>query len=245
MNSNELTKLGLTEGEAKVYLALLKLGSSTVGPIVKESKIAYSNIYEVLERLIHKGLVSFVKKEKTKHFQANAPDRLKDYLDKKEEEILHQKTKLSKLLPSLLSINKGKEKKLEAEIFSGFKGIKTAFAKLVEDYDKGEYIFFYTNYEEDYERVDDFFVSLIPLLVKPKIKFRAVADKAYKNSNLLKKTKVIKTKFIDFPIPGNIDICNNKVLITTWGDTPSSILIHSEEVAQNLTKYFEFIWNSK
>jgi sugar-specific transcriptional regulator TrmB len=71
MESIELTKLGLTEGEAKVYLALLKLGSSTVGPIVKKSKVAYSNIYEVLERLISKGLVSFIKKEKTKYFQAH------------------------------------------------------------------------------------------------------------------------------------------------------------------------------
>ena len=57
----------LTEGEAKVYEALLFLGSSTVGPIVTRSKVSYSNIYEVCDRLTAKGLVSHIVKEKTKH----------------------------------------------------------------------------------------------------------------------------------------------------------------------------------
>ena len=61
----ELLKVGLTDGESKVYLALSQLGSSTVGPIVKKSGIAYSNIYDVLDRLTKKGIVSFVIKSKT------------------------------------------------------------------------------------------------------------------------------------------------------------------------------------
>ena len=72
----DLLKIGLTEGETKVYLALSKLGSSTVGPIVKESKVAYSNIYDILNRLIEKGIVSFIIKQKTKYFQAASPSNL-------------------------------------------------------------------------------------------------------------------------------------------------------------------------
>ena len=40
----ELLKVGLTDGEAKAYLALSELGSTTVGPIVKKSGVSYSNI---------------------------------------------------------------------------------------------------------------------------------------------------------------------------------------------------------
>ena len=47
-----LLKIGLTEGEAKVYLALSELGSSTVGPIVKKSRVAYSNIYDILQQFV-------------------------------------------------------------------------------------------------------------------------------------------------------------------------------------------------
>ena len=52
----ELEQIGFTKSEIKIYLALLKLGSSTTGPIITESKTANSKIYEVLEKLIEKGL---------------------------------------------------------------------------------------------------------------------------------------------------------------------------------------------
>jgi sugar-specific transcriptional regulator TrmB len=39
---SELIQLGLTNGEARVYLSLLKLGSSKVGSIVKDSRVSYS-----------------------------------------------------------------------------------------------------------------------------------------------------------------------------------------------------------
>jgi HTH-type transcriptional regulator, sugar sensing transcriptional regulator len=57
---SELIQLGLTSGEARIYLSLLKLGSSKVGSIVKDSRVSYSKVYDVLERLITKGLVSYV-----------------------------------------------------------------------------------------------------------------------------------------------------------------------------------------
>ena len=66
MDKEYLIRIGLTDGEAKTYLALLKTGSSSVGPIVKEAKVAYSNIYDILDRLLEKGLISFILKEKTK-----------------------------------------------------------------------------------------------------------------------------------------------------------------------------------
>jgi len=57
---SELIQLGLTSGEARIYLSLLKLGSSKVGSIVKDSRVSYSKVCDVLERLITKGLVSYV-----------------------------------------------------------------------------------------------------------------------------------------------------------------------------------------
>ena len=63
MYEEELKKIGLTNGEARVYSSLLNLESSTVGPITKKSGVAYSKIYEVLQRLIEKGMVSFIIKD--------------------------------------------------------------------------------------------------------------------------------------------------------------------------------------
>jgi len=102
MDISALERIGLTSSEIKVYLALLKLGQVTAGPIVDEAKITRSKIYDILERLKQKGLVSHIIKEKTKYFSAADPHNILTYLDKKEEEIKQDKTAITKIIPELL-----------------------------------------------------------------------------------------------------------------------------------------------
>jgi len=52
-----LQKLGLTEYEARAYLALARLGPSTVREIVLESKLPRNKAYEALQRLEEKNKV--------------------------------------------------------------------------------------------------------------------------------------------------------------------------------------------
>src|SRR3989344_7352086 len=105
----ELKRIGLTDGESRAYLALLKLGSSTVGPIVKESGVSYSKIYEVLGRLLEKGIISYNIKQKTKYFQAIEPERLLDFLNKKEIELKENKRLLGKIIPELQNLKDKKD----------------------------------------------------------------------------------------------------------------------------------------
>jgi len=56
----ELMEIGLDEHEAEVYLFLLKNKNQTANEISKEMKINRSVVYSILERLIRKGLVSYV-----------------------------------------------------------------------------------------------------------------------------------------------------------------------------------------
>ena len=58
---------GLTQNEIKVYTALLHLKKGTKTPIVRESGVLSSKVYEILDRLIKKGLVSSFKENKVKH----------------------------------------------------------------------------------------------------------------------------------------------------------------------------------
>lgn len=133
-----LEDLGLTKSEIKVYLALLELGSSTTGPIVDKSKVSSSKIYEILEKLIQKGLVSFIIKSGTKYFDASPPNRILDYVKEKEERLTQQKTELNNLIPQLELKRKLAEDKSEATVFKGMKGIKTAFDDVLKTMKRGE-----------------------------------------------------------------------------------------------------------
>ena len=243
MTNNEifdLLKIGLTEGEAKVYLALSELGSSTVGPIVKKSGVAHSNIYDILNRLIDKGIVSYIVKNKTKYFQAAPPSNLVVFLDKKEEEVLSQKQSLKKILPGLEKLQEIKPQQ-EAEIFLGKKGLRTAYEKLMKNVTKkDEGLFFYIHEKEYDEESNLFYNSILDLSNKARV--RGICNEDYKKSWFAKKAKHLQMKFSDVPMPGNIDIVGDKVLIVTWKDSIFSILIQSQSLANSMKKYFEEMW---
>ena len=52
--------LGLSNIEAKVYLSLLELGNAVANKVAEKSGIHRRTVYDALETLIEKGLVSFV-----------------------------------------------------------------------------------------------------------------------------------------------------------------------------------------
>lgn len=244
MFEEQLQRLGLTEGEAKVYEALISIGPSTVGPVVKKSGVAYSNIYEILNRLIEKGLASFIIREKTKQFQAVEPTRIKDYLEQQEEQLLTKKQTLKELLPSLEKLKELAGRKQEAEIFVGTKGLMTAYENLLLGFPKNEReLFFYIHHKEYEETVTKFYSKFWPKFKM--IKGDGICNEECRNTQIVKGSpKSFKYKFTSFPIPGNIDIAKDKVLLITWREKPIGILINSHEVADNFRQYFESVWKA-
>jgi HTH-type transcriptional regulator, sugar sensing transcriptional regulator len=239
-NLYDLLKIGLTEGEAKVYLALSKLGSSTVGPVVKDSGVAYSNIYDILNRLIEKGIVSFIIKSKTKYFQACSPVNLLEYLDKKEKKLHEEKENLKKILPELEKLQESREAQ-EAEIFLGTKGLRTAYEKLYRGIHKDEEIYFFYIHKKEYAEQSNLFYNSLTNLAKG-VKNKGICNKEYKKSWFSKIQKHLTLKYVNFPIPGNIDISKNKVFIVSWQPAIVGILIHSESIASLMREYFEEVW---
>ncbi|MBS3128119.1 helix-turn-helix domain-containing protein [Candidatus Woesearchaeota archaeon] len=133
----ELQSAGLTEGEAKVYLALLSLGSSTTGPIIEESGIARSFVYNILEKLIEKGLVSSIVKDNMKYYQAADPERILDYLEKKKQTIDEHSKSLRKMLPKLSALRE-ENPTIQIQMYGGFRGLQTVFEHYHKKLKKGE-----------------------------------------------------------------------------------------------------------
>ena len=141
MDLAPLESIGLTKGEIKVYGALLELGESTKTPIANESKVSHGKVYDILERLLTKGLVSVIKKEGIKNFKASNPKKLKEYIQRKKENILTQEKTVENLLPILTSKYTSKRKDTDAEIYFGWNGLKTAYDQMLDSIDKQD-----TNY---------------------------------------------------------------------------------------------------
>ncbi|MDD5191849.1 MAG: helix-turn-helix domain-containing protein [Candidatus Nanoarchaeia archaeon] len=219
----QLEEIGLNQSEIKVYLSLLKLGSSSTGPIINESKTANSKVYEVLEKLIQKGLVSYFTKENVKHYKATNPKMILNFLNEKKKEIEQQEKKVNELLPSLLAFSQEKEDEKESFIFSGYRGIRTAFTNLVDELNNGD--------EVHIMGVYDFGKEFLPLaLYFQKIR----SDKKIKAKFLINDhAKNLAKEFKRYP-PVEIKFMPENML------TPAIFLIYSDKVIINLAKEMTF-----
>ena len=64
MKPDILRNIGLSEGEITIYSALLDLGKAPVNKIHEKVGIERRNIYDILNKLIERGLVSYINENK-------------------------------------------------------------------------------------------------------------------------------------------------------------------------------------
>lgn len=120
MAMDALRNIGLTEIEAKVYVTLLEEGPSHAGHVSRKSGIHRRMVYDAIERLIKKGLVSYIVKNNKRLFAAVDPERLLDIVREQEENI-------KKVLPGLKLAYGTSRQKQETTFFRGHAGVKSVF----------------------------------------------------------------------------------------------------------------------
>lgn len=134
----DLIDLGLSPQEAKVYLALVELGSSYVSLIAKKSKINRVGCYHTLNKLVKRGLINSFEKENIKFFSAENPKNIVN----KQTELLK---KAEKILPELLSLKSSSQYSPKIKYYEGINGIKNIFEDTLLTKDE---LLGYTNLED-------------------------------------------------------------------------------------------------
>lgn len=71
---------------------------------------------------------------------------------------------------------------------------------------------------------------------------RGIVNSDFKNSQHFKEIpKDVKLRHVNFPLPGTIDIFDDKLLMINW-KTITGIMITSSEIADIFINYFDNIW---
>lgn len=235
MNEQIFQEIGLTNAETKIYLALLKTGLTTAGPLLMETRLQNSTLHKTLHSLVSKGFASFNIKGKTRHYQASDPEIILKFIKEKEN-------KFESMLPELKQLQKPIEKQ-EAEIFDGFKGFKNMLYELIKYKKKGdEFLFFsfFTKNADDFDNVYNFYKEFEKERSKLGIITKGIAPSKIKEK--FEGRKIENIQFVDYPIPLNISIFSDKVIFTPWEEKQISFMIHSKQLADSFRKYFYSIW---
>lgn len=141
MEEKFFLELGLTKNEGKAYDTLIKNGKMGSSEISSISGVPYSRIYDVLESLVHKGLVEIIPDKKKKFIPAD-PSSLLNVLDQKEKE-------LEKTRDMVKEMQKSYEKKEKNPIIVAFG--KKGFWKIVDELKKAERYSYSVKWTSDFD----------------------------------------------------------------------------------------------
>jgi sugar-specific transcriptional regulator TrmB len=228
-----LRESGLTTNECRVYLAMLRLKSALAGQITQHSGVHRRNVYDALERLIQKGLVSYVYGRKRKYFKAEPPGSLLNLLDVK-------KKMLSDSLPKLNSLFLENQPEVNVRVYSGKAGLRNIFEdQLASRTD----ILVYGKSIRDIPELTYYFPQHRRRRLEKKIKVRAIFDESARKKAVAK-LPLAKIKYLPDELMGPVstNIYNGKVAIMLMLETPTIILIENHKLYEAYRNYFELLW---
>lgn len=238
MDKGILKEVGLSEREISVYIALIRLGSTTTGPLVKLSGVQNAKIYETLEKLMNKGLVSYIIKGKIKHFQAASSNSLLNIFEEK-------KSKLNQIVKELNKLREKREPEYEAKIYEGIKAIKSIFYELYDYIGKNsEYCVFPIGEQLGSEELVLFWSQVLQKQKKMKIKIRTIPNKKLRNifEKHYKNRPFISIRYTNQKFPTGIFLFKDHILNIIWNKKSVAFLIKSKENYNRWMYFFNEQW---
>lgn len=231
-----LKNIGLTEKEARVYLACLELGWESATRIARIARLNRVTTYDILEKLAKKSLVNIVIRKNTKYFSALEPDLLL-------AETQRHTSQLKLILPALKRLTTG-AKHPQVQFYEGVEGIKAIYADTLTskteilNYANSQAIrTFWPEYDEEY----------VAKRVKKKIYLRGIAPLdehglrvQAEDTKMHREIRLVPKETCNFT--NEINIYDNKVAIASFTDELIGMIIESSEIANTQRAIFHMAW---
>lgn len=234
---SKLQHIGLTEKEARIYLASLELGAAFITDIANKAEINRTTAYLLMDSLKQKGLITTSLRKKKKYYLAAEPRDLQKIIESKDK-------LLQDIMPALLNLSNINNKKPKVIYYEGKDGLINLYLKSLEA--RTELLFF-----DNEKHWVDFVLKYIPEYSKIRTK-KAVRSKVITHDTPisrklkerdkfeLRKMKLINSKKYFFKI--SFAVFNNTVIILS-PDELIGLSIESKDIAQTMKSFFNLAWD--
>lgn len=247
---------GLSAKGALVYAALLELGGAFPSRIAQETGLKRSTVYEVLDDLAIKGLVSELRKRNKYFYSIEHPKRLLHFRERSIMRAQNELQKLHEYLPNLEGLYAGATNKPKVSYFEGADGVMEIYEDHVAGKIGYEMVGFvnvaelmqflplcrYREYVRTKARLDITSRGIIPDTPENLAYEHTVYATVPKK--ILPKVRVVPKD--DFPWKGDITAYgSNKVSIITFDEQRvTGIIIESATIHQMIHMIFELAWKA-
>ena len=242
----ELQNFGLSENEARVYLASLQIGKATADEISKHAEVKRPTTYVQIESLMQKGLMSSVEDGKKTYFTPESPEYLRRLFEKNHEELARRGKELDRMLPDLARMFETAGERPRVRFFEGKEGLVTMREEFLKVKSKEIFAIFshdalleaFTREELDTysEKREGLGIKTRAIYTRTEGKFKEVLPEYGKYWRFIPEEKML--------LSTDIIIYDNNVAVMTLKGKIIGTITENREIADSMRALFKFIWEA-
>lgn len=232
-----LEEFGLSNKEAEIYLILLKTGHATAAEVSKKTNILRQSVYDILDKMMARGIIAESTTDNIKVFHAVEPKVLLQMIENK-------KKLLAAAMPEFAELAIGAKTSLNVKTFVGMKGIKSIWDDMLV---VGKDTFFVIDYDIFGQLFKELFIqNFIAKRVEKGFWHNVIftsksTPKIYDKSEPERKRNV-RYLFNLTTFKATIFIYGDKMGFFTVGEQPGAILIENKEVVASMRAVYKILW---
>lgn len=243
-----LNQIGLNENQAIIYQTLIKSGHLPARNIVLKTGIKRGLVYKTLDQLLELGLI-----EKRDNigtitlFFPSHPNKLKEILSKKEEDLKNIGSSFQKILAEFISSYNLFSGKPNVQFFEGIKGVEELYKDIL--YTKKDILLIRSTYDDKIPGFAELVKQQIKKQTAEQIKTRAITPTVRDTNYSIKRDKenLVERRMLErekFTIPAQIIIYGNKVGITSYSNQMITTIIEDPGISETFRVLFETVWKT-
>lgn len=240
--TEQLIEVGLRENEAKVYIALLGLGQTTVGQIAEKSGLHKQLVYYAAQGLEERQLITTTEVKGRKRFTIMDPVLLKDYAQRRLEQV-------QILIPKLLELTAKDKVEEKVGIFRDNKGVHQYYLSSIRNQPKGSEVYILGVDSKRYFKIFDQegieYKNFEGERVRRNIGLKLLLFGQHNEEMIMNKGRPnVEIKFLkeSAQAPMDIMVWENQVGMLFYGPPPYVLNIIGADSVKGFKEYFSVLW---
>jgi sugar-specific transcriptional regulator TrmB len=232
---------GLKEDEAKVYVAALQLGPTTILSIARETEIRRTTVYEIIKALTNKGLMTTELKGFKKLYCASHPRNLVSIFESKKDNLMS-------IVPDLTTIYKNQGSENSIKTYESLQAIKSLYLEILDSYRSGDFCYVIGDTDKFIKDDPKFFMKYIEDRAKINLDIKIIVTDSEasreRKRNARNFNSQIKILPKDTKLSANFTVTKKLFLTQAVEDKHLAITTNNKEIIGLQKNLFEIIWNS-
>ena len=247
MDLSIIKKAGLSESQAKAYLALIEHSNTSPAELAQFIGETRTNAYAIIDRLLQYGLIN--KKQDVKYgakYNANHPSSLEALAENRRKVLANNEKAVKDNISGLIDYFYSHTEMPGTRTLQGLDGIKTVYTDELKT--KGNILLLRSIGDK---QLGGWLAEHTKRRVEKGVKIRALMPMADKNDVQNIKANVDETRIMErtiipknmYTAPVEINVYDDKVALIAFGDTQMATLIESPAIAECFKQIFELLFS--